>query len=69
MHQHNPVSPVVTVSIGLKIQEYPEEQSIDVELIYRMADDALYQAKENGRNQVVEHDGCDAIGKPAAANS
>ena len=69
VHQHNPVTPVVTVSIGLKIQEYPEEQSIDVELIYRMADDALYQAKENGRNQVVEYDGCDAIGKPAAANS
>ena len=69
LHEHNPVSSVVTVSIGLKIHQYPDEQPVDMDLIYRMADDALYQAKENGRNQVVEHGRMDAIGKPVAANS
>ncbi len=69
VHQHNPVSSVVTVSIGLKIHQYPDEQPADMDLIYRMADDALYLAKENGRNQVIEHGRTDASGKSAAANS
>jgi len=69
VHQHSPAASVVTVSIGLKIHQYPDEQPADMDLIYRLADDALYQAKENGRNQVVEHGGTDAVGKPVAAIS
>ncbi len=52
-HDHNPASNYVTVSIGLKTHNSGEDQPAETELIYRRADDALYQAKENGRNQVA----------------
>ncbi len=68
-HEHNPVGPVVTISIGLKTHHCSGDQSAEMDLIYRLADDALYQAKDNGRNQVVEHGRADVIGKPAAATS
>lgn len=55
-HDHNPASNCVTVSIGLKTHDSGEDQPAETDLIYRLADDALYQAKENGRNQVaVQH--------------
>lgn len=55
-HAHNPASGQVTVSIGLKTHRGSGGQPALMELIYRRADDALYRAKEKGRNQVVCHD-------------
>ena len=52
-HEHSRVSAYVTVSIGLKTHDAAEGQPGETELIYRLADDALYQAKKNGRNQVA----------------
>ncbi|MBF0455949.1 MAG: diguanylate cyclase [Magnetococcales bacterium] len=40
----------VTISIGVAI--YPDSGSKNPEQLLKMADDALYQAKEKGRNQV-----------------
>ncbi|MDH3387424.1 MAG: diguanylate cyclase, partial [Gammaproteobacteria bacterium] len=54
-HEYNQVSPYVTISVGIKTYHHEADQSPDMDLIYRMADDALYSAKENGRNRVVEH--------------
>lgn len=52
-HEHSQASGFVTVSIGLKTHHPVEDQAAERDLIYRLADDALYQAKENGRNQVA----------------
>ena len=54
-HSHNQASSCVTVSIGLKTLQCSGGQPAEMDLIYRLADDALYQAKGNGRNQVIEH--------------
>lgn len=67
-HEHSEVASVVTISIGVKTHHCSGDQPAETDLIYRLADDALYQAKENSRNQVVEHDRADTFGKPVAAN-
>lgn len=67
-HEHSEVASVVTISIGVKTHHCGGDQPAQTDLIYRLADDALYQAKENGRNQVVEHGSADTFGKPVAAN-
>jgi diguanylate cyclase len=41
---------VVTVSVGVAFS-WPETPNLDT--IYKSADDALYKAKENGRNQFI----------------
>ena len=41
-----------TVSIGLLIVDF-EHETVDENGFYTMADDALYQAKDAGRNQVI----------------
>lgn len=51
-HRENSASNYVTISMGLYTLESPETHSL--EDIYKQADDALYQAKEQGRNQIVE---------------
>jgi diguanylate cyclase (GGDEF)-like protein/PAS domain S-box-containing protein len=52
-HSFNQISPYLTVSIGIKVHQGSGAQSPEMDLIYRLADDALYQAKGNGRNQVA----------------
>ncbi len=52
-HAYNQVSPYVTVSIGIKVHQGSGTQAPEMDLVYRLADDALYEAKGNGRNQVT----------------
>ncbi len=54
-HAHSKASSVMTVSIGMKIVRYGGAEIFDTDFIYRLADDALYRAKDSGRNRVVEH--------------
>jgi len=46
--------PQVTITVSLGIASYSPEHA-KCEALLREADQALYQAKENGRNQVVVH--------------
>lgn len=50
-HQWSEVADVVTVSIGLL--SVSPGIGVTVDSIYRMADEALYEAKDLGRNQVI----------------
>lgn len=50
-HSDSSVADHVTVSVGAAVSEV--EENDDGERIVKLADDALYQAKENGRNQTV----------------
>jgi len=52
-HAYNQASPYLTVSIGVKTHLGSGAQAPQMDLIYRLADDALYEAKGNGRNQVA----------------
>ena len=52
-HAYSQVSPYVTVSIGIKVHQGSGTQAPEMDLIYRLADDALYEAKGNGRNKVT----------------
>ena len=50
-HKGNPVEGILTCSIGVYIKEI--EDHTDHQEIYKLADEALYKAKENGRNQII----------------
>jgi diguanylate cyclase (GGDEF)-like protein len=50
-HLGNPIENMLTCSIGVYIQEI--ESDLTHQEIYRLADEALYKAKEKGRNQIV----------------
>jgi len=49
-HLANPPSQILTVSVGLEIVSGHQDMTFDT--IYKAADDALYQAKDQGRDQV-----------------
>ncbi|MCA1743706.1 MAG: diguanylate cyclase [Desulfonatronovibrio sp.] len=50
-HDYSPTASVVTMSVGAAA--YSSDNSVESrEKLLKMADQALYQAKENGRNQV-----------------
>jgi diguanylate cyclase (GGDEF)-like protein/PAS domain S-box-containing protein len=53
-HQGSKVASVVTASIGLVVQRGNHLSS--AETIYKEADQALYEAKTHGRNQVILYD-------------
>ena len=50
-HKGNPVEGILTCSIGVYIKV--NEDDISHQEIYRLADEALYKAKEKGRNQII----------------
>ena len=50
-HKGNPVEGILTCSIGVYIKEV--EDDLNHQEIYRLADEALYKAKRNGRNQII----------------
>ncbi len=52
-HGYSKVSPYLTISVGVKTYQGSGVETPDMKLMYRLADDALYEAKENGRNQVA----------------
>jgi len=51
-HEKNPPSLVITASFGVSILEKNESLKYSLDDIYKRTDDALYKAKENGRNRV-----------------
>ena len=51
-HAYSKVANCLTISIGIKLHQELKQQEADTDLIYRLADDALYRAKEKGRNRV-----------------
>lgn len=56
MHPRSPVKGILTVSIGVALLDaracqHASEANLDG--LYRLADEALYRAKDQGRNQVV----------------
>lgn len=54
-HSNSEVSDHVTVSIGLLVVDFAYT-GIDEDAFFTMADNALYIAKDNGRNRVVIHE-------------
>ncbi len=50
-HSKNSASKFITASMGLVVQNAKEIKSDDE--IYKLADEALYEAKESGRNKVI----------------
>jgi len=50
-HSKNSASDYLSISLGLVCTQIEESMSLDS--LYKNADDLLYQAKQNGRNQVI----------------
>lgn len=52
-HSQNDAAPWVSISVGIASSEHVGVN--DLEALIRHADSALYKAKQNGRNQVMEN--------------
>ena len=53
VHENSATAPHVTISVGLTTTTAEDEET--TETLLKLADDNLYKAKENGRNQVIAH--------------
>ncbi|MTW23137.1 diguanylate cyclase domain-containing protein [Allochromatium palmeri] len=51
-HGHSPVSPCITISLGLRLIS-PDEAPVTVDQVFTEADTRLYRAKAGGRNRYV----------------
>ncbi len=54
-HCNSSVAKYITISVGLLVVDFANE-NVDADGFYTMADDALYQAKNEGRNKVVAYE-------------
>ena len=54
IHEYSPVSPIVTVSIGIAVMEPDPEQCCQA--LVEAADQKLYAAKAAGRNKIKKHE-------------
>jgi diguanylate cyclase (GGDEF)-like protein len=53
--EDSPIERSVTCSLG--VAAYPGGDSGDIESLFALADEALYEAKQNGRNRTVVYQG------------
>ena len=53
-HKSSPVKSNITVSMGLVV--ISPKDTVDIQTVYKQADDMLYLAKKRGRNQIIKFD-------------
>ncbi len=53
-HKQNKESGIVTISLGFHVCQAEQSAMPDMDEIFRLADEALYRAKDKGRNRVEE---------------
>jgi diguanylate cyclase (GGDEF)-like protein len=67
-HAWSPVSQVVTISVGAACVIPPRDGEAGIYALVKAADDALYRAKEAGRNQVRMTKGVIRVAGPGVAS-
>ncbi|MDR0702075.1 MAG: diguanylate cyclase [Azoarcus sp.] len=67
-HAWSSVSPVVTISVGAACVIPPRNGEVGIYALTKAADDALYRAKEAGRNQVRMSRGVIRVAGPCVAS-
>ncbi|MCV2884467.1 GGDEF domain-containing protein [Aestuariibacter sp. AA17] len=68
-HEHSPISNRISVSLGVVVHYFTHEDTISAQTLLKIADDALYKAKQNGRNQyTLDVSGDIMLAKQQSAN-